>query len=85
MDISSGKTLVLSDDSTANETLVRLEETDNEQHWVRSRETKDGWFMIIDSISKRVLTATSETSTTITGTLFTSYSSFNSCFQFIIF
>ena len=85
METSSGKTLVLSDGSTANGTLVRLEESGNKQHWVRSRETKDGWFMIIDSISKRVLTATSETSTTITGTLFTSYSSFNSCFQFIIF
>ena len=78
METSSGKTLVLSDGSTANGTLVRLEESGNKQHWVRSRETKDGWFMIIDSISKRVLTAASETTTTITGTLFISYSSFNS-------
>ena len=78
METSSGKTLVLSDESTTNETLVRLEKTDNEQHWVRGRETKDGWFLIIDSISKRVLTAANETTTTITGTLFTSYSSFNS-------
>ena len=70
METSSGKTLVLSDESTTNEILVRLEKTDNEQHWVRSRETKDGWFLIINSISKRVLTAASETTTTITGIWF---------------
>ena len=85
METSSGKTLVLSDDSTANETLVRLEETDNEQHWVRSRETKDGWFLIINSISKRVLTAASETTTTITGSLLILPLTVCSCFQFIIF
>ena len=67
-DISSGKTLVLSDDSTTNGTLVRLEVSDNEQLWVKSSETKDGWFLIIHSITKRVLTAASESITTITGT-----------------
>ena len=82
MDISSGKTLVLSD-----ETLVILEVSDDEQLWVRSSETKDGWFMIVNSNSKRVLTRASETLTTITGTLITSLASFNGSyiFEFIMF
>ena len=82
MDISSGKTLVLSD-----ETLVILEVSDDEQLWVRSSETKDGWFLIVNSNSKRVLTRASETLTTITGTLITSLASFNGSyiFEFIMF
>ena len=78
MDSSSGRVLCLVDDCgffSPNETMVTLHEsfdgliTDG-QKWVRERETSDGWFLITHSVSKRVLTAMSQTTTSITGTYY---------------
>ena len=72
MDLSSGKLLCPVNDSATNNALVKLEESEdglikNGQKWLVGRKNKDGWFLITNFISKRVLTAISETATAITG------------------
>ena len=73
MDLSSGKLLCPVNDSATNNALVNLEKSKdglikNGQKWLVGKKNKDGWFLITNCISKRVLTATSAISTTITGT-----------------
>ena len=72
MDLVSGKLLSPLNDSIINNTLVLFEDSEDGlitdgQKWLIGEEDQDGWFLITNCLSNRVLTATSETETNITG------------------
>ena len=65
---SSGKVLSIID----QDSLVELVDNDdgllsNGQKWMRAKQNKEGWFMLINSSSNKALTASSATTTAITG------------------
>ena len=65
---SSGKVLSIID----QDSLVELVDNDdgllsNGQKWMRAKQNKEGWFMLISSSSNKALTALSATTTTISG------------------
>ena len=71
-DLSSGKSLGLIDDSAAKDSLVILEEkSDGEivagQKWLRGKVNPEGWFMLINPTSNKVMTVESKTTTTLKG------------------
>ena len=49
----------------------------NEQKWVRAKQNKEGWFILINSSSNKALTALSATTTAISG-----FYNKSSCFIF---
>ena len=68
MDRASGKVLGIID----QDSLVELVVNDdgllrNEQKWVRAKQNKEGWCMLINFSSNKALTASSATTTAITG------------------
>ena len=77
-DKASGKVLGIID----QDSLVELVLNDDgllssEQTWVRAKQNKEGWFMLINSSSNKALTALSATTTAITGFFSINHTSLN--------
>ena len=67
-DKASGKVLGIIDQDSLVECVVNDDSIlSNEQKWVRAKQNKEGWFMLINSSSNKALTASSATTTVITG------------------
>ena len=67
-DKASGKVLGIIDQDSLVECVVNDDSIlSNEQKWVRAKQNKEGWFMLINSSSNKALTASSATTTAITG------------------
>ena len=67
-DKASGKVLGIIDQDSLVELVVNDDGLlSNKQKWVRVKQNKDGWFMLINSSSNKALTASSATTTAITG------------------
>ena len=67
-DIASGKVLSIIDQDSLVELVVNDDGLlSNEQKWVRTKQNKEGWCMLINSSSNKALTASSATTTAITG------------------
>ena len=72
MDIASNKILSTVECSISDEGLVEIIDTEdgllhNDQKWLKGKQNKDGWFMLVNSSSNKVLTATSTTTTIVSG------------------
>ena len=68
-DNASGKILDVVDQESLVE-LVGIENASllsNGQKWIKAKQNKDGWFMLINPSSNKVLTALTATTTSITG------------------
>ena len=68
-DNASGKILDIVNQESLVE-LVDIEDTSlltNGQKWIKAKQNKDGWFMLINPSSNKVLTALTATTTSITG------------------
>ena len=67
-DKASGKVLGIIDQDSLVECVVNDDGILNNEHkWVRVKQNKEGWFMLINSSSNKALTASSATTTVITG------------------
>ena len=67
-DNASGKVLCIIDQDSLVELVVNNDGLLNNEHkWVRAKQNKEGWFMLISSSSNKALTALSATTTTISG------------------
>ena len=68
-DKASGKVLSIIDQDSLVELVVNNEDglLSNEQKWMRAKQNKEGWFMLINSSTNKALTASSATTTAITG------------------
>ena len=67
-DNASGKILHVNQESLVE--LVDIEDaslSSNGQKWIKAKQNKDGWFMLINPSSNKVLTALSSTTTSISG------------------
>ena len=68
-DNASGKILDIVDQESLVE-LVGIEDASllsNGQKWIKAKQNKDGWFMLINPSSNKVLTALTATTTSISG------------------
>ena len=68
-DNASGKILDVVDQESLVE-LVDIEDASllsNGQTWIKAKQNKDGWFMLINPSSNKVLTALTSTTTSISG------------------
>jgi hypothetical protein len=68
-DNASGKVLDIVDQESLVE-LVEIEDASllsNGQKWIKAKQNKDGWFMLINPSSNKVLTALTATATSISG------------------
>ena len=73
-DKASGKVLGIIDQNSLVELVVNDDGLlSNNQKWVRAKQNKEGWFMLINSSSNKALTALSATTTAISGFYNTSY------------
>ena len=68
-DKASGKVLSIIDQDSLVELVVNNDDglLSNEQKWMRAKQNKEGWFMLINSSTNKALTASSATTTAITG------------------
>ena len=74
-DNASGKILDIVDRESLVE-LVDIEDASllsNGQKWIKAKQNKDGWFMLINPSSNKVLTALTATTTSISGFYNNSY------------